>query len=293
MNKSFSSMLATLLSGMMIVAATACGDGKADDAPQQSNATPDTTAKAPVPLANIDKMPMADIDTSRPSSKMPPAPAVDQAVPIRTPEGQPARYAVKSGRLTFHYDGDVRGERIITFDDYGLKEHIKDRFMPFPTDAMSGIRGGISIATPTERITLQDQPPTAYKLPNLAMQEYLASDSSTKMSLTDYIIARSGAKKVKEENLQGYAATMYEISSPGGPVRWWYWHGIIVREEGEYTQMNKRHIAMLQKIELNIAVPDSLFKIPAGYTLQAPPPPPSPNPPGAAPSGTPGGAPQK
>ena len=286
-------MLATLLSGMMVVAATACGDGKADDAPQQSNAAPDTTAKAPVPVANIDKMPMADIDTSRPSSKIPPAPALDQAVPIRTPEGQPARYAVKSGRLTFRYDGDLRGERVITFDDYGLKEFTEDRFIQFPMDATAGIREGTSIATPTERISLQTPTKIAYKLPNLAMQQYLSYDSTNTMSLTDLILARSGAKKVKEENLQGYAATLYEIASQGGPVRWWYWKGIVIREEGEYTQMNKHHTLMLQKIELNIPIADSLFQVPAGYKVQTPPPPPSPNAPGAAPSGTPGGAPQK
>lgn len=288
MNKSFSSMLATFLSGLMLVGATACGSSNADDAPKQSGTAADTTAQqAPVSVANIDKGLPPDIDTTRPSSKMPTAPAVDQEVPIRTPEGQPARYAVKSGRLTFRYDGDLRGERVITFDDYGLKEYTVDRFMQFPTDATAGVREGTSIATPTERFSLQNQTKTAYKLPNVAMQEYLASDSSSKMSLTDYILARSGAKKVKEENLQGYAATMYEIASQGGPVRWWYWKGIVIREEGEYTQMNKHHTLMLQKIELNIAVPDSLFKVPAGYTVQTPPPPPSPNPP----SGTPGAAP--
>ncbi|MCC7438458.1 MAG: hypothetical protein IT211_08165 [Armatimonadetes bacterium] len=284
-------MLATLLSGMMVVAATACGDGKADDAPQQSNAAPDTAAKPPVSVANIDKMPMATIDTTRPSSKMPPAPAVDQAVPIRTPDGEPARYAMKSGRLTFRYDGDLRGERVVTFDDYGLKEYTEDRFTQFPMNAMSDIRDGISIATPTERFSLEAQTKTAYKLPNIAMQNYLASDSASKMSLTDYILARSQAKRIKEENLQGYATTMYEIASPGGPVRWWYWKGIVIREEGEYTQMNKHHTVMLQKIELNIPVPESLFQIPAGYKIQTPPPPPSPNPPSGAP-GAPA-APQK
>lgn len=291
MNKSFSSMLATFLSGVMLVAATACGDGKPGDDPQASNTTTtDTTAKNPVPVANIDNAPIPiDIDTTRPSATMPKMPAVTESVPIRTPDGQPARYAVKSGRLTFQYDGDLRGERIITFDNYGLKEHVVDRFMPFPIDPMTPKREMTTITTLTEQFSLQSHTNKAYRLPNSAIQDYLGSDSANTVSLAEFVFARRGMKKIKDETIQGYPTTLYEIASPGGPVRMWYWKGLPIREEGEFTKMNKRHALLLQKIELNISIPESLFQVPQGYTVENPPPPPSPNPP----SSTPGAAPQK
>ena len=189
---------------------------------------------------------------------------------FRTPDGKPARYAVKSGRLVFRYDGDLRGERIVLFDDYGLKERIYDKFVPHPPNRPGPIRQLIGISTEEFRAQLDPGPRAALRDENLAVKQYLASDSSKTMSMPEYIFARMKATRLADTVIEGYQTRVITAQSQGGPTTWWIWRGITLRERGEFTQMNKHHFLVLQEMQLNIDVPDSVFTIPKGYKVEKP-----------------------
>lgn len=262
---------------------SACGDAQVGD-----NTKKDTTAPAPESSSQTalgTDASFATIDTTAPKPNFPPPPAgmADDTVPIRTPEGKPARFGVKSGRLTFKYDGDIRGERVVTFDDYGLKERIHDRFAPYPPQGPGPIREILAISTPTYRIQSDVGSKTAMRDTNIAMEAYLASDSSKTMSLSQYILQRQGVEYLGDTVVAGYHARILRAKSQGGPVTFILWRGITIGEHGEFTQMNKHHELVLQKMELNIDLPDSTWQAPSGYSIQKPPAPPHPAGPMAAP----------
>ena len=108
---------------------------------------------------------------------------------------------------------------------------------------------------------------SAIRRPNPSEEEYLASDSSKKMSFDDYMYSKMGAKKVADTVLGGYHARIIKANMPGGPITLYVWRGINIRELGEFTQANKHHYMTLESIEPNIPVPASTFEFPSGYKL--------------------------
>jgi hypothetical protein len=248
---------------------SACGDAQVGDN-TKNDTTASTSQSSASQVAPGESGAFATIDTTVPKPNFPPPPSglADDTVPVRTPDGQPARFGVKSGRLTFRYDGDIRGERIVTFDDYGLKERIHDKFAPYPPQGPGPIREIIAISTPTYRIQADVPSRSAILDTNIVLGDYLSSDSSNIVPLSQFIMQRQGVQHLRDTVIAGYHARVMQARSQGGPVTFILWRGITIGERGEFTQMNKHHELVLQNMELNIDLPDSTWEAPSGYTIQ-------------------------
>ena len=134
---SLKSLALFVATGCAMLTVSGCDQSKVEESPKKPDSvaimSPGATPGAQGPVAPT-AIPEAPVDTSTPSGKMPPPAAslASDVQPNRTPDGKVARYGLKSAKLVFKYGGDLRGERVVIFDDYGMKERTEDRFTPFP-----------------------------------------------------------------------------------------------------------------------------------------------------------------
>ena len=261
-----------ILAGLLLIGSSACNQ---DPAQQPSDSTKTSAQQSPPPGIVL------DIDTTSPGDNLSMASkefAADTLM-LRSPEGGVARYGVKSGRLVLRYGDQLRGERIVTFDDYGLKERIEDKFATYPPGTKGPIRNTMTIVTPEYYYSIDPDSRTAQRVPNRIDDDYMAAPESKTIPFAAWLMQRQKAERVGDTTISGYHCRMITMQALGGPVRWYAWRGIILREVGEFTQAKTRHILKAQEISLNIPVPDSAFALPAGYKIaepQLPPKPPTP-----------------
>ncbi|MCE7933761.1 MAG: hypothetical protein DYG96_04120 [Chlorobi bacterium CHB2] len=253
-----------MLAGLLLLGSSACDQ----DATQHPSDSTKKTAQPPPPPGSV-----LDIDTTSPNDNIATAPkdlAADSLM-LRSPEGGVARYGVKSGRLVLRYGEQLRGERIVMFDDYGLKERIEDKFATYPPGAKGPIRNTMTIVTPEYYYAADPDSRTAQQVPNRIDDDYAASPDSKTIPFAEWLLKRQRAQHVGDTTINGYRCRIVQMQAAGGPVRWYLWRGIILREAGEFTQAKTHHILKVQEINVNVAIPDSMFALPAGYKVTAPP----------------------
>lgn len=252
-----------MLAGLLLIGSSACNQ----DTTQHPSDSTKTSAQQPPAPGNV-----LNIDTTSPNDNLAMAPkewAADSLL-LRSPSGSTARYGVKSGRLVLRYGQQLRGERIVMFDDYGLKERIEDKFATYPPGAKGPIRNTMTIVTPDYYYAIDPDSRTAQRVPNRIDDEYMASAESKTTPFAEWLMQRQKAQHVGDTVISGYHCRIIEMQALGGPVRWYAWRGIILREAGEFTQAKTRHILKAQEIALNIQIPDSIFAPPAGYKITEP-----------------------
>jgi len=254
---------AFLLLTTLAIICTACND------PGHAPAG-DTTATDAGPAPDTRTMPTG----SAPDSTFPPlAPAPEvlakDTVPLRAPDGSPARYGLKSGLIVQQFVGNSVGKRRIIFDDYGLRERREENTVPNPPGSRGAINNIITIATPEENAYADIRTQRGWKRANEGIGRYLASPESKTMSLAEYVIHTSGATRLPDTTINGYECTVLQKGVQGMTITNWIWRGIVIREHLVSPRDSVEYFVEPVEIIPDIDVPDSTFRFPAGYQIDA------------------------
>lgn len=234
---------------LLLLALSSCSDGDAD--------------RATIDTSEIELPPRSDS-------------ATDPAIPLETPEGGPARYAVESGRVVMEYKGLIRGVRRMYFRDYGLSERIFDSAYASRTPLPFAPPHVLMIRTPEYYGAIDMRLGKGEKAENRAMAAYLDLWKKENRPLGEIALERSGGIRLNDTVLlERYKCRVYQQTQQGFIRTIWTWGGIPIREQvvlegsagGTYTV---EPVA----IDTKYPIADSLFVFPEGYlmeTLEAPP----------------------
>lgn len=198
------------------------------------------------------------------------------AIPLRTPDGKPARFAFKSGSIAMQYSGDFRGVRRIMFKDYGLREWKYDSAVPAQRLMAAVPPYQFSIITPEYYGGVDLRSGKGQKAPNAAFQRYLASPELSKKPFGEIALERSSGERLPDTLLLGkYLCRVYRRAYPDFTQTMWVWGGIPIMEKmavGSGTSGS--YLLEPVAIEIETEVPDSLFTFPKRYQITevAPPP---------------------
>lgn len=226
-----------------------------------------------------------------------PAATAQDSIPVRTPDGKPARFGWKSGHVILRYSGGLTGKREIYFDDWGLRESRLDSTVP--AENVPGPKQYTRLIATPDRFVMIDIPQkTGWTQNNESDEKYLASDSSKSFSLGEIIFRSSGGVRKPDEIVDGVKVTVLEMSQGDTKTKIWVRQGLVIKEK--FTAKDGGGFSVEPELMLfNVDVPTSLWDVPAGIKLQERPnqgspqggPPPTPSapqivtPPGGAPRG--------
>jgi hypothetical protein len=258
----------------------------------------DAAQETPAPAGDS-----AAATTTTPASSAPMTPAgadeiVLDSIPLRTPEGKPARYGWRSGHVVYRYSGGLSGRREIHFTDWGMTERRYDSTVPVGTHPVPPQH--VLMLTSMDAFTQVDIPTKkGWTLPNDSDEEYLASDSGKIYSLGELLFRNSGGTRKPDEVVKGVTAHVVEMNQGFLALRVWVHQGLIIKEHFK-TQDGTEYFVEVESMEFDVDVPASMFTLPAGYSVEKKPkgwnpsmspPPGTVPPPGAGPGGPPGGMP--
>jgi hypothetical protein len=209
-------------------------------------------------------------------SVLPPGPTLPAAsadlgadtIPLRAPDGGPARYGLASGRIVQEYRGGMKGKRVILFDHYGMRERREDNSAPEPPGKPGPIQNSIFISRQDTfgRVELRDR--SGWKMKNSAIQHYLSSDSSHTMSLGDIIMTKTPGQRLADTTINGYHCKVVLNQQPGIIHTVWVWRGITLREHFIAPMDSMEFWVETIELQPNLSAPDSAFRFPAGITMQ-------------------------
>jgi len=190
-------------------------------------------------------------------------------IPIKTPDGKPARFAFRSGRIEMEYSGDYVGIRRLTFSDYGLYERKLDSAVPPQRVAAVVPPFQLSILRPDYYGVIDLRAGTGQRARNRVYATYVDSPESDSVAYGELALRRSNGERLPDTTLLGkYRCRVYRQSNSRYSNTIWVWGGVPIREEvrlaggapGSYLLEPKR-------VEIGINVPDSLFEFPDGITI--------------------------
>lgn len=231
---------------------------------------PRTDTAAPVLPSLGDTVDLATtIDTTAPKP-LPHAPAAIAAdtIPLRAPDGSPARYGLRSGRIVLRFTGNSRGERTLTFDSYGLRERKEERTVPYPPGQSKGaINNLIFITTPEYSSYADIRTRMGWKRPNQGVVRYLASEESKTIPLGELAVRNSGAERLPDTTISGYHCKVLRKQVQGMTITDWIWRGITIRERVVSATDGFTSTAEPVEITADIDVPPSTFEFPPGYKI--------------------------
>lgn len=190
------------------------------------------------------------------------------SIPLRTPDGNPARYGVESAEIELEYSGNVKGNRTIKFDKFGSREIRTEKSIPYPEASKGRIQNYTMLTTldtfgVTDNITKD-----GWVQKNTLDDDYLKSDSSKKMSFGEYVISKAQGVIVRNENVIGKNCTVYERSQNGVISTLWIWKGIILKEEYSSPQDSVQYKLIPKKLSLNMKYQDSTFKLSSDFVMK-------------------------
>jgi hypothetical protein len=297
---------------MSIVLATgpsACTDGKTGDkagdktaemTPEQKRAADslEQVRKRNAPLLNEHDL------SSFTKLPAPPAELQEDTIPIRTPEGGPARYGSPSGMLLQKFKGGLTGERRTTWSAYGMNELKVEDFHPIkPIPGVPEEQQNTKktvIATPEYFYIIDAAKKTAYRENNKEDDTYLLNDSLKKVSFDEFINTRlrTPEPRLPDTVINGYRLRVYQTNTPGFSLTRWVWRGVTMLEHwrgllgqpGQPTPPDTMEFyAEPVEIQFTPNLPESTFRPPADYKIvEGMPPMPTPrmNPQGPRPNGS-------
>lgn len=188
-------------------------------------------------------------------------------IPLRAPDGRPARYGLKSGYILQRYSGHAQGERRVWFDDYGLSERKEEHTIPHKRVKSVGYSNLIIIATSDSMSVAEVRTKKGSRRPNGSVERYLASPESKSLSLGDVAIRASGADLLPDTTIAGYRCKVLRKTFDGVTRTVWVWRGIPLRELVEVPADNVRYMLDPVEIKPDIAIDDSTFRFPADFTI--------------------------
>lgn len=197
------------------------------------------------------------------------------AIPLKTSEGKPARFAFRSGSILMNYSGDFSGVRRLMFDDYGMREWKYDSAVPAQKIMAVVPPQQFSILTPEYYGGVDLRSGKGQKARNAAYERYLASPELSKKPFGEIALERSGGEQLPDTTLLGkYRCRVYRRSYPEFTQTMWLWGGITIMEKMEMKGGSGNYLLEPVEITTGIDVPDSIFTFPEQYkvTEVAPPP---------------------
>ncbi|MCE2504434.1 MAG: hypothetical protein J4G05_10310 [Chlorobi bacterium] len=196
--------------------------------------------------------------------------AIEPTIPLTTPDGEPARFAFRSGIVEMEYQGDYRGIRRTTFTDYGVRERRHDSAVPANKHMTAIPPQQLAIMTPTVHGVIDLRDKTGQKMPNNAYQKYRESWRTTSRPFGEIALEHSGGKRLPDTVLQGnYACRVYQQKGQTFTRTIWVWGGLPIREELVLTNGQAGSFLLEPvSIKTDIVVLDSLFTFPAGYEIE-------------------------
>ena len=248
----------------------ACGEDAADDPEREAGRDTNVgNGINPAPLRmTLDST--LDLPTAEPAIG-------SDTLLMRTPEGEPAPYAIRSARIRFNVVGDRVGTIDHIFRDYGRYERRVDSVMPTKENDPSPPLHELAITTPVFTGSYSYLSKQGWEMPIGKMyDDYLASPDATTLSLNEYEMKQSKAKRLADTTINGYETRVYRIE--GGPmiITLWMWRGLPIRVHNFVPLDDLSFTYEPVSIELDVATPDELFTFPKGARIEkreTPPPP--------------------
>jgi hypothetical protein len=262
----------------------ACGDARRPADPGDTSlakaSTVDTGMEATDSTAAAAKRAADSIMQAPPP---PLAPVADAAIgadsiPLIGPNGEQTRYGLASGKIVQRFTGNRRGQRIIIFDQYGMRERREENVMPYPENHRGTLHNIIVITTPEMRAYAEVRSKQGSSKPNESLKQYLDRGAGKTVSLAELILQSSGAERLGDTVIAGYHCRVLRKETPAGLVTNYVWRGIVLREHVVSPKDSIEFTTETVSIEPNITVPASTFEFGAGYTIT--PERPRPTPPG-------------
>lgn len=186
------------------------------------------------------------------------------SIPLRTPEGRPARYGRRSGRVLMLYSGNLSGSREVVFDNWGLKESRRDSAVPNGKPGPGQF--SLLLSTPETFNVIDFAQKSGWTMDNESDDRYLKSDSSTTYSLGEMIFRASGGVRLNDEVVKGYPCKVQELRQGDAATRVWVWQGLIVRER--FTSKEMSFTVEIDSAVFDIDIPASTFNVPSGIKLE-------------------------
>ncbi|MBS1914629.1 MAG: hypothetical protein JST22_21785 [Bacteroidetes bacterium] len=188
-------------------------------------------------------------------------------IPLHAPNGEPARYGLKSGRIVQRYTGNSRGVRTITFDDYGMRERRDDNVVPYPEGRKGQLHNLITIITPERQVVGDVRSGKGWERPNESLQKYIQMAEAQKISLGEATLAASGGDRLPDTTIGGYHCRVLRKNVRGMLITNWVWRGVVIREHVVIPADSLDYSVVPVEIVPNAAVPDTSFRLPDTYAI--------------------------
>lgn len=188
-------------------------------------------------------------------------------IPLRAPDGSPARYGIPSGRLFGRFTGDARGTRTIVFDQWGLRERKEENIAPYPETKSVAINNTIFITTTDAQSYADMRTRRGFRRAINGLGSYQNDPESKSISFGEWIARRTEAKRLPDTTIAGYHTRVYQRMKDGATTTIWVWRGITIREQIEVPAQGVRYLFEPLSIEVGVQTGDATFEFPKGYEI--------------------------
>ena len=191
-------------------------------------------------------------------------------IPLTTPDGEPARFAFRSGEVEMVYEGDFQGIRRLTFTDYGMRERRLDSATPAYEPLAVVPPQQLAIVTPDFHGVVDLRAEKGQKMRNVSYQKYRQAWESLSRPFGEIALERSGGTRLTDTTLMGnYRCRVYRQKGQTFIRTIWTWGGVPIRETLARTDGQQgSFVAEPRSVRTDIVVPDSLFTFPEGYGIE-------------------------
>lgn len=192
------------------------------------------------------------------------------AIPYRTPEGEPARFAFRSGAVDMEYVGIMNGTRRLRFDRYGLREQTWDSAFPAADRVPLTPIFSTIIMTPESYSVLDMRTREGRFGANETIGNYRRAWQQSNRPLGELVLDASGGERLPDTLLLGrYPSRVYRQVGQDGTVRTIYVHGgVPIGEAVTFgNDPNTGYRILPRRVEFDVELPDSHFTVPSDYRM--------------------------
>ena len=199
------------------------------------------------------------------------SPALDTtAIPYKTEEGGPARFAFRSGEIEMEYVGMLVGHRKVWFDSYGMRERTLDSAAPANPPIPLVPPHSMIVMTPDSYGVIDLRSGTGRFGANSSLDSYEEMWRSGTRPLGDIVLESSEAERLADTLLLGTWPCRVYRQEGNGMTRTMYVHGGVPIGEAVTFSGDVRtgYRVLPRSVRLGVPVDDSLFSLPKGYELK-------------------------
>ena len=190
-------------------------------------------------------------------------------IPYRTGEGEPARFAFRSGIVDMEYIGIMNGVRRLRFDRYGLREMTFDSTYAIDRNVPLMPNYSMLIMTPESYSIIDLRKREGHFGPNGTFDRYLREWRQGSRPLGELVLDASGGRRLADTLLLGkYPCRVYRQDG-NGLTRTIYTHGGVPIGEAVTFGGNENtgYRVLPRSVTFNVDIPDPTFTIPSGYRM--------------------------